>query len=177
MGIISRARQLLNKNILVQLYYSFIYPYLTYGNLIWGQAAETNVWPIFRLKKRSIRLIENIPKNGSTIKAFGKLKMMRLPEIHSYSIMIFMYKYKNGLLPALLNDYFTENSSHHRYPTRNAQQLRIPKVKSKIANSFIKKSGVAMWNKLEERLVPFATSTMGVFKTNLIKFLISNYQD
>jgi hypothetical protein len=91
--------------------------------------------------------------------------------------MIFMFKFKNDLLPSLFNNYFSENRNYHRYPTRNALQLRIPKVKTKIANTFIKKSGVAVWNKMEADLFPFTTSSMGVFKTNLIKQLIANYKN
>jgi hypothetical protein len=176
-GLISRARQLLNKKILVQIYYSFLYPYLTYGNIIWGQAAEINLWPIFKLQKRAIRLIENIPRNGSTTKSFGNLKIMRLPDIHSYQIMIFMFKFKKGLLPTLFDSYFSENASHHRYPTRRANQLRMPKVKSKIANSFIRKSGVTLWNTMAEKLEPIGNSSMAVFKKRLIIYLVGKYLD
>ena len=51
-GIISRARQLLNAKILKQLYYSFLYPYLTYCIIIWGSSSDITLWPIFRIQKR-----------------------------------------------------------------------------------------------------------------------------
>jgi hypothetical protein len=34
-GILTKTKQILNRNTLIQLYYSFVYPYLIYGNLIW----------------------------------------------------------------------------------------------------------------------------------------------
>ena len=40
-GIIIKARQYLNKSGLMYLYYSFIYPYLTYCNHIWGATYKT----------------------------------------------------------------------------------------------------------------------------------------
>ena len=88
-----------------------------------------------------------------------------------------MFKFKKGLLPAFCNSYFSANSSHHRYPSRKAEQLRMPKVKTKIANSFIKKSGVILWNQLADKLEPISTSSIGVFKTKLIKLLINKYLD
>ena len=35
-GILSLARQVLSRTTLIQLYYSFIFPYLSYCNLAWG---------------------------------------------------------------------------------------------------------------------------------------------
>jgi hypothetical protein len=40
---ISKARQLLNKDTLVQLYYSFLYPFITYCNIIWGNAPASHL--------------------------------------------------------------------------------------------------------------------------------------
>ena len=35
-GILSKVRHFVNNHILVMLYYSLIYPFLTYGNHVWG---------------------------------------------------------------------------------------------------------------------------------------------
>ena len=34
-GIINRIRYLMPQNVLLNLYYSFVYPYLSYCNLVW----------------------------------------------------------------------------------------------------------------------------------------------
>ena len=39
-GVIIKARKYLNKDTLLSLYYSFIYPYLTYCNQVWGNTCE-----------------------------------------------------------------------------------------------------------------------------------------
>ena len=129
----------------------------------------------FRLQKKAIRLIENISKNGSTIKSFGTLKILRLPDIHTFSIMIFMFKYKNGLLPSIFNNYFIENSSFHRYPTRKSKQLRIPKVKTKLANSFIKTTGVDKWNDITAEMELLPGTSLNVLKKRLLNLLVLKY--
>ena len=43
LGMIIQARNYLNKDGFVNLYYSFIYPYLTYCNHIWGNTYKTNL--------------------------------------------------------------------------------------------------------------------------------------
>ena len=98
-GILSRARKLLNLDTLKQLYFSFLFPYLSYGNIIWGQAAATTLDPIFKIQRRAIRILTNTRRRESTKLLFQKLKILRIPEIYKFSTLIFMYHFKNKLLP------------------------------------------------------------------------------
>ena len=66
-GIISLARKTLNQKTLIQLYYSFVFPYLTYCIPIWGKSPDSTIWPIFRLHKISIRIIGGIPRRSSSL--------------------------------------------------------------------------------------------------------------
>ena len=43
MGIIIKARKYLNKKSLVNLYHSFVFPYLTYCIEIWGNASDIHL--------------------------------------------------------------------------------------------------------------------------------------
>ena len=47
----------LRRNPLLSLYYTLIYPYLTYCNLIWASTYVTNLERIYLLQKRAVRLI------------------------------------------------------------------------------------------------------------------------
>jgi hypothetical protein len=84
-----------------------------------------------------------------------------------------MYKYKNLLLPPIFNNLYTENCATHRYPTRIANQLRIPRVKTKLADNFITKTGVHIWNKLGHELD--SISRLGTFKYKLKASLCGKY--
>ena len=75
-GILSRARQYLNKKTLTQLYYSFAYPYLVYCNIIWGNASKINLWPLFKIQKMAIRMISNTNRRASSHPGFKKLKII-----------------------------------------------------------------------------------------------------
>jgi hypothetical protein len=158
LGILTRARPFLNKSTLRQLYFSFLYPYLNYCNVIWGNAADNILWPLFRIQKRAIRIIENIRSRDSTKQAFNKFKLLRLPEIYKFSVLIFVYKFKNRLLPIIFDSFYIENRQIHRYPTRNANQFRTPLTKSKVAACFVKKK-----------------TKIGTFKKDVIARLIKNY--
>jgi hypothetical protein len=172
-GILSRARQMLNKDILLQLYYSFLYPFFTYCNIIWGNASDIHLNQIFKLQKRAVRISCNIRKRYTTTIDCFRLRILRIPDIYKFSVIIFMFRYKNGTLPSIFDNYFIENRALHRYPTRKAGNLRPPKLKSKIATSFIRKTGANLWNLYSPRLAQ--TNKIGPFKKELITLLISNY--
>ena len=57
MGIMLKARKFLNRKILLQLYHSFVYPYLIYCLEIWGNAADIHIDPIVKLQKKIVRII------------------------------------------------------------------------------------------------------------------------
>jgi hypothetical protein len=151
-GILKRARPFFNTKTLLQLYYSFLYPYLSYCSIIWGNAAHSTLWPIFRTQKHAIRIISNIRRRYSTKESFNKLKLLRQPDIYKMAALTCIYKFKNGLLPQIFDTFYTLNGEIHRYPTRAANQLRVPLTKSKQASSFIKKSGVLLWNSQTQEL-------------------------
>ena len=84
-----------------------------------------------------------------------------------------MFKFKYGLLPAIFNNFCIHNNAYHRYPTRGGNKLRVPLTKTAMAKNFITKTGVGIWNSLEDRITE--NLKIGAFKTNLKKFLVENY--
>jgi hypothetical protein len=172
-GILSRARRFLNKTTLTQLYYSFLYPYLTYCNIIWGNASQTLLWPIFRAQKRAIRIINNIKRRDSTKSTFHSLGILRLPDIYTSSVLLFVYKYKNDLLPPTFKNFYSTNSEVHQHATRHANQLRMPIAKSKLASNFVKKTGVSIWN--NQAINPDHKTKIGIFKKVSISQLTQEY--
>jgi hypothetical protein len=172
-GILTLARKVLTRNTLIQLYYAFIFPYITYCNIAWGNASDVVLWPILRIQKMAIRLIANIPRRASSL-PFCKLhSILRLPELYKLSVAIFMFKYKHGMLPVIFQNFFITNSDIHTYHTRNANKLRAPRTKFSHATKFIKKTGAELWNDLENVITE--NVKIGTFKLHLKKFLISNY--
>ena len=54
-GILYRCRRFLSLDILKSLYYSFVYPYISYGTLIWGSNYKSRIQLICKLQKRALR--------------------------------------------------------------------------------------------------------------------------
>ena len=172
-GVLSKARKYLDINSLLSLYYTMLYPYLLYCIIAWGKANTGIINPLIKTQKRAIRLMCSLRKYDSTSIYFKELKIMRLDDLYNYSVNIFMYKLFNGDLPPLFNDYFTKNQSHHNHSTRHGGLLRPPLIKTVLANNFIKKQGVSIWNYTIQNIS--WTGLIGSFKSNLKKHILDLY--
>ena len=81
---------------------------------------------------------------------------------------LFMFKYHNDLLPDIFNSFFIKNNEYHSYPTRNAAKLRVPLSKTLTGSKFIRITGVAFWNLLENQIT-------GNHKIGALKKLLKTY--
>ena len=72
-GIIFCSRFYLSTKTKLLLYYSLIYPYLTYCNLTWSSTKATNLNRIFLIQKRVVRAITNAPFHALTAPLFAQV--------------------------------------------------------------------------------------------------------
>ena len=107
--IITKARRYLNKESLLSLYYSFIYPYFTYYNQVWGNTCKTYLEKIIIQQKRAIRIIAGVPRFYSTDLLFKELKLLRFININKYLIGRLMFRIYSNELQNLFGDFFTVN--------------------------------------------------------------------
>ena len=83
-------RPLDRKNLAI-LYYTLLYPHLTYGILLWGGSYKTYLKEIEIVQKKAIRAITNSKWNAHTNQLFKQLKMLKLSDIYNYYLSRFMF--------------------------------------------------------------------------------------
>jgi hypothetical protein len=79
-GAISKIRNFVTMDILINLYYSLIYPFLTYALVAWGNTYNTTVNPLAILQKKIIRLITFSNYQDHTNPLFIQLRLLKFPE-------------------------------------------------------------------------------------------------
>ena len=107
MGVILKARRVLNGNSLKTLYFSFIYPFFTYCNHVWGSTYKSNLRPLITLQKTCVRIISSAKYRDPTDPLFKDLGLLKLLEINKYLIGKFMFKCHHGFVPELFTNVFT----------------------------------------------------------------------
>ena len=105
-GIISKARKVLNVSTLLTLYNCFINPYLTYGIEVWGKAADCHINSLVVLQKRAIRIITSAEFRAHTEPLFKSLNILSLKKIYLFNLGMLMYKSENSLVPNIIRDMF-----------------------------------------------------------------------
>ena len=144
-----------------------------YCNIIWGNCSITKINSLLRLQKRAIRIITNSAYLSHTESLFYRLKSLRIQDIHSLQVGIFMYKYTQNQLPVVFHNIFNLNSNVHTYPTRRSSDYHLQNPRIILAQRSIRHHGPDIWNSLPPHLKQ--CSSLYSFKASFKKYLISKY--
>ena len=150
-GIIYQARFYLLPSTKLSMYYTLIYPYLSYCNTAWSSTYVSNLSCIFLLQKRIVRVLTNSNYRAHTAPLFSKLKILSIYQLNSFHIGKFMYSYHNQLLPPSFRNLFTTNIEIHEYNTRNASSYRAHACRTNIKQFTILFQGPKLWNCFRNR--------------------------
>ena len=153
-GIICKLRHFVNTQTLVQLYYAIIYPFLTYGCMVWGSTYCSNIKPLEILQKRTIRIISFAKFDEHSTPLFAKLKIIKLHDIILLNTACFMYQYSNCNLPSAFDSFFIAINTRHNYSTRMASKstFAFPKIRTNYGKFNIRYFGPKIWNDIEGQL-------------------------
>ena len=153
------SRNLIDDNVARIMYFAYFYPVLKYGILFWGMSK--NYKRVFILQKRAIRILANVSRTTSCKPLFRALKIMTLPCMYIYEILL---QFRMSL-----NNYKT-NSMIHLHDTRQKSDLFITGHNTKLFEKSTTYSGIHIYNRLAKEIKN--TETLTKFKKKLIDFLI-----
>ncbi len=124
------AKNVLNTKALTSLYYSLVHSYLIYAIQVWTICPQSSFNSVFKLQKKAIRIIHDLPYNGHTESYFKKSNILPLPKLTEFFKLQFMQQFSQGFLPYSFNNVWTTNaaraSNERPYLLRNNDDLYVP---------------------------------------------------
>ena len=173
-GILSKLRHFAPCNLLIQIYYTLIFPFITYGIIIWGNTYKTILNPITVLQKKAVRIITFSHFQSHTSPIFKKLNLLKLSDIVKLHTILFMHQYYNDRLPKAFNDFFSLVKHKHRYNTRHASKITytLPLIRTNHGLHSLRFYGPKLWNSVDEELKTLSVSSI---KSKLQLRFISEY--
>ena len=147
-GIIRRSSFFLKKESLRILYFSMIYPYLQYCNLVWANTYQTTISRLSILQKRIIRIVNKSDFLAHTNPIFKELYLLKLEDIRILQISQLMFTVRNNSSLITLKDMFTLNNQIHSYNTRSSKSFHLPRTRTKLRQFSIKYQGPKTFNSL-----------------------------
>ena len=145
LGILYRARRVLDSTALKNLYFSFIHSYLNYGNIVSTSTSRTKLKKLASKQKQALRIVYNESTDIKEIMV--RMKVLNIYKLNIYQILNFMFRIKTNTAPCIFGNQFTE--IQHRYSTRFSKNSF---VESQLVYSQTKCSvsswGPRLWDKL-----------------------------
>ena len=142
-GILYLVRNSLDQQSLLLIYYSLIYPSLTYCLAVWGGASSTALNSLVIAQKRVVRNLAGLRRRDHTHDTFKTLKILKFHDIIAQTSATFVYKILHSYIDS--ENYFTPQANPFR--TRNAN-LTLPLVSSSQSQSPISYRGAQIYNQL-----------------------------
>ena len=151
-GIMFKAGKFLTKQTTKALYYTLVYPYIHYCNVIWANNYPTRLSRIERLQlKRAVRAIVEIQYRESTHHVFKELKILKVQGINKLQKSFFMFKFRNNQLPKNLSDIFSANYQIHNYGTRQSDDCHLPRKSTTLGQYSLAFQGPKIWNSIDSK--------------------------
>ena len=147
-GIIRKISGFISQNALRILYYSLIYPHLSYCNLIWASTYSTNLQKLLISQKKIARIATFSIYLAPSAPLFKKLNLLTVYDINILQTCIFIYKYTflPDSLPKPFDNFFTTNSQIHSHNTRQADNLHPPFSRTSHSQFALSYRGTQLWN-------------------------------
>ena len=173
-GIMHRVRFFLSSNTKISLYYTLIYPYLTYCTTVWSSTYVTNLNRIFLLQKRAVRAMTNSNHRAPSAPLFVQLNILDIFKLNSFYTAKFMFSYHHRLLPSPFLNLFLTSGQIHNYDTRSSAHFRPHTCRTNVKQSTILFRGPKIWNALS--LSVTSSPSLSTFKRKLFDFLSQRYE-
>ena len=167
-GILRKVNKNLTQNIMKQLYNSFVLPYLQYGITAWGASHKTSITRLYLTQKKAIKTALNLSPRTSTELIFRRTKFLTVAELYQLYVLLFVFKFKNSLLPACFDNYFT--LAAHSHQTRNSTNFRLPLFTTNYCQQSILFQGSKLWATLPDDIK--ASLSIPTFKRSVKTYLM-----
>ena len=153
LSLLRRLRRIFPKDLLLQVYKSYVQPRLDYGITLYGCSTQKNIDLIQRVQNHAARLITGNFNyiNCRGIELVKTLNLYTIRDRRDYFLTILMFKSIHGIAPTYLSDRVVMNFDVNGYDTRASDmELYLPTLrKEAYRNSFMYMGG-KLWNDLPE---------------------------
>ena len=114
-GILYKSRNVLSKQCLNQLYFSFIHSHVNYANVAWASTSKSKLERLYRCQKHAARVIYHKDRYTHASPLLNDMKALNIFKLNIFNILCFMYKCKQNQEP-LCRTNFSQYCISYRGP-------------------------------------------------------------
>ena len=158
-GILCNVQHYLDQQTLLNLYYTFVNPYLIYGVEIWGNACNVYLDPLLKLQKK-VSKNYYIFKSFRTYRTFiSKTRNFKFKKLVIHHIAMLMFKNSKQIVHIAIHMLFARKDQYHNYNTRQSRSLHPSVGRGEAIYRSFSFHGVNIWNYLSKHIPVNVTYT------------------
>ena len=173
-GMIARLRHLVPFATLLNIYRSLIEPYISYGLIAWGQAANIHLNKILILQKCALRLMYFADSKAHSAPLFVHSRILPVTMLYYLLVSSMMHDINNHRVPSNISMLFTHSEQVHHHFTRFSAAGNLY-VKTSRTNQLLfsfARIGVRVWNSIPMKLrIKNRTPFKRELKNRLLKLM------
>ena len=162
-GILYKIKDHLPAKTILDYYYAYIYPYLSYNTAIWGGTFPTHMLPLIRQQKRTVRIMASVGYIEHTSPIFKRFKLLKVQDIYNYQLGIYMFHARRR------GEYNTPSN----YQTRGSDDAYANRHLLSTTQHAVSYAGPKFWNSLPPHLR--SIESLRCFKKSLKNHLLEKY--
>ena len=170
-GVLCRIRFYISQPLLRMLYYSLIYPYYYYGNIVWANTYPTRLEKLFKLQKKILRIITFSSYTAPSLPLFKKLHLLNIYQINDLLVASFSFSLNHNILPPYFDDFCIENFKVHSYNTRGSKQLHKTFNRTNYGIYSTREKIIKIWNEIPMTIK--CSASLKVFKTKIKQIILN----
>ena len=172
--ILCKIRHYVNLNTLKMIYYSLVYPHLTYCISSWGGAPKTTLQSINRLHNKILRIITFSDFKSPSAPLYFKLQMLTITDIYNLKLATLIHNIHNHKFTGSNNLVLLQD--FHSYQTRlaNSNNFFQQFTSSNLTQSTFSSAGLRFWRSLPNDIKLVKPSA---FKYKVKYFLLNKYNN
>ena len=153
-GIIARLRHLVPRTTLLNIYRSLIEPYISYGFVAWGQAANAHLKKIVILQKRVFRLMYFSDYKSHSAPLFACSGILPIKMLYFKLVASLLHDIENHCALPNISEIFTRSEQVHSYSTRFlvAGSFYIKQARTNHQLFSFSRVGAKIWNGIPPEL-------------------------
>ena len=171
-GIFNHIKAFINKRLVRQLYFAFIYSRISYGIEIFGNSSTANLSRMQVIQNKLLKLVLEMDRMTPTNSLHVNLHLLKVSDIFKVNTIVFVNNSLLKLCPRNFNDYFTTYMNN--YNLRNTG-LRVPYARTVIGSQSVKVQGARLWNDLPDFIKQLRYQKN--FKKHIVKYFIEQYRN
>jgi hypothetical protein len=114
--IIKRLSNLIDSDGLLSVYHGIVYPFISYGVMVWGHSARKYMKRVFTLQKKVVRCIAGLKPTVSCRESFISLSILTLFSLYIYETILFIDGKRNCMTNDKFHAHNTRSSlDYHQY--------------------------------------------------------------